>query len=67
MPGTRYPRQSPIFLIFRRSPLPLRSSFENPPDQSVQPVPFQETRLAKRSIAHHSPLLPLSIPHRITA
>ncbi len=39
MPGTRFPRRSPTFLNHPRSPLPFRSSFENPPDQSVQPVP----------------------------
>jgi hypothetical protein len=30
---------------FPRSPLPLRSSLENPLDQSVQPVPVREARL----------------------
>jgi hypothetical protein len=44
-PGTRYSRRSPTLPIHPRSPLPFGSSFENPPDQSVQPVPFQEARL----------------------
>ena len=66
-PGTRFPRRSPTFLIYPRFPLPLRSSCENPPDQSVQPVPFQEARLAGRSIDPYSPPLPLSIPLRINA
>jgi hypothetical protein len=38
-PDTRFPRRSPTLPIFRRSPLPLGSSFESPPDRSVQPVP----------------------------
>ena len=66
-PGTRYPRRSPTLLIYPRSPLPLRSSFENPPDQSVQPVPFQETRLTEHSIVPCSPPLPLAIPLQINA
>ncbi len=66
-PKTRYPRQSPTLLIYPRSPLPFRSSCENPPDQSVQPASFQEARLAKRSIASYSPPLPLSIPLQINA
>jgi len=66
-PKTRYPRQSPTFLIYPRSPLPFRSSCENPPDQSVQPAPFQEARLTKRSIVPCSPPLPLSIPLQINA
>jgi hypothetical protein len=61
-PGTRYPRRFPTLLIFSRSPLPFGSSFENPPDQSVQPVPCQEARLTKRSIVPCSPPLPLAIP-----
>ncbi len=66
-PGTRFPRQSPALLISPRPPLPFRSSFENPPDQSVQPVQSQEVRLAERPIALRSPWLPLSIPPRISA
>jgi len=66
-PGTRYPRRSPTLLIYPRSPLPFRSSFENPPDQSVQPVPFQETRLTEHSIVPCSPPLPLAIPLQINA
>ena len=50
MPGTRFPRRSPTFPNHPRSPLPLRSSFENPPDQSVQRTTSQEARLAEHPI-----------------
>ena len=67
MPGTRFPLHSSTLRIFPRSPLPFRSSCENPLDQSVRPVPNPEARLTRRPIVPRSPLLPLSIPPRISA
>jgi hypothetical protein len=67
MPGTRFPLHSSILRIHPRSPLPFRPSFENPPDQSVRPVPNPEARLTRRPIVSYSPLLPLAIPLRINA
>jgi hypothetical protein len=59
-PGIRYPRRSPTFPIFPRSPLPLRSSFwENPPDQSVQPAPISGSPPHQTP---DSPLLPARLP-----
>lgn len=66
-PGTRYSRRSLLFPTNPRSPLPFRSSCDNPQDQSVRPVPRREARLTGRSIVPRSPPLPLSIPLRIDA
>jgi hypothetical protein len=38
LPDTRCLRRSPTFPIYPQPPLPIGSSTENPPDQSVQPV-----------------------------
>ncbi len=56
----RYPLSAPILRRSRDSiPIstPLQVLFENPPDQSVQPVPSQEARLTERPIAFCSPRL----------
>ena len=66
-PGTRFPLLPSTLRILPRSPLPFRSSFENPLDQSVRPVPNPEARLTRRPIVPYSPLLPLAIPPRISA
>ena len=66
-PGTRFPLPSPTLRTLPRSPLPIGSSFENPSDQSVRPVPNPEARLTRRPIVSYSPPLPLAIPPRISA
>ena len=64
---TRFPLPSSTPRTFPRSPLPVRSSCENPQDPSVQSAPNSEARLTRLPMASYSPRLPLSILPRITA
>jgi hypothetical protein len=58
-PGTRYPQLLSTLSVFHRSPLPIGSSYENPPDHSVRPVPSRKVRLAERPMIPCYWLLPL--------